>query len=105
MNKSQLIDALSDRFEGSRKDAAHALKGMIGVFSKGQAFMAVRDLDAAAKLDDFSCAAPLCRQLQAGAVALRQDLESMLRQWESSFLVFVVVDRQTLLIVNKMKFA
>jgi PAS domain S-box-containing protein len=77
-----VVAAAEARDGTALEDAAHALKGMIGVFSKGQAFMAVRDLDAAAKLDDFSCTAPLCRQLQAGAVVLRQDLESMLRQWE-----------------------
>jgi len=77
-----VVAAAEARDGTALKDAAHALKGMIGVFSKGQAFMAVRDLDAAAKRDDFSCTVPLCQQLQAGAVALRQDLESMLRQWE-----------------------
>lgn len=77
-----VVAAAEARDGTALKDAAHALKGMVGVFSRGQAFMAVRDLDAAAKLDDFSCTAPLCRQLQAGAVTLRQELESMLRQWE-----------------------
>jgi CheY-like chemotaxis protein len=64
------------------EDAAHALKGIIGVFSKGPAFEAARDLNAAARANDFSRTAPLCRQLQQGAVVLRQELESLVQQWQ-----------------------
>jgi PAS domain S-box-containing protein len=64
------------------EDAAHALKGIIGVFSKGPAFEAARDLNAAARANDFSRTAPLCRQLQQGAVVLRQELESLVQQWK-----------------------
>jgi DNA-binding protein HU-beta len=31
MNKSQLIDALAERFDGSRKDAAQALDAVLSV--------------------------------------------------------------------------
>ncbi|WP_436699241.1 HU family DNA-binding protein [Nocardioides sp. BYT-33-1] len=34
MNKSQLIDALADRFEGSRKDAAHALDAVLDTITR-----------------------------------------------------------------------
>ena len=34
MNKSQLIDALSDRFDGSRKDAAHALDAVLDTITR-----------------------------------------------------------------------
>jgi PAS domain S-box-containing protein len=64
------------------EEVSHALKGMIGVFSKGQAFKAARDLNAAAKMDGLSQIEPLCQQLQAGARVLRQDLESQLQQWQ-----------------------
>jgi CheY-like chemotaxis protein/nitrogen-specific signal transduction histidine kinase len=64
------------------EEVSHALKGMIGVFSKGQAFKAAQDLNAAARIDDLSQIEPLCRQLQAGARVLRQDLESQLQQWQ-----------------------
>lgn len=63
------------------EDAAHALKGMIAVFSKGRAFEAARDLNAAARANDFSRTAPLCRKLEAGAAALRQDLEALVQEW------------------------
>jgi len=34
VNKSQLIDALADRFEGSRKDAAHALDAVLDTITR-----------------------------------------------------------------------
>ncbi|AIY18257.1 HU family DNA-binding protein [Pimelobacter simplex] len=34
MNKSQLIDTLADRFEGSRKDAAHALDAVLDTITR-----------------------------------------------------------------------
>ena len=77
-----VLAAAEARDGATLEDAAHALKGMIGVFSKGHAFEAVRDLNAAAKIDDFSRIEPLCQQLRAGAVLLQQELESLVRQWK-----------------------
>ncbi|MDN5744306.1 MAG: HU family DNA-binding protein [Nocardioidaceae bacterium] len=34
MNKSQLIDTLADRFDGSRKDAAHALDAVLDTITR-----------------------------------------------------------------------
>jgi CheY-like chemotaxis protein len=65
------------------EEVAHALKGMIGVFSKSQAFEAARDINAAAKIGDLSRIEPLCQQLQAGAVVLQRELESRVQQWKA----------------------
>jgi len=76
-----VVAAAEARNGAALEEAAHALKGMIGVFSSGPAFEAARELNAAAKANDFSRTGPLCRQLQEGAVELRQDLESLVQQW------------------------
>jgi len=77
-----VVVAVEARDGAALEDAAHALKGMIGVFSKGRSFEAARELNAAAKANDFSRTGPLCRQLQEGAVVLRQELESLVQQWK-----------------------
>jgi protein-histidine pros-kinase len=77
-----VVAAAAARNGTALEEAAHALKGMIGVFSRGPAFEAARDLNAAAKVNDFSRTGHLCRQLQEGAAVLRQDLESQVQQWK-----------------------
>jgi CheY-like chemotaxis protein/HPt (histidine-containing phosphotransfer) domain-containing protein len=79
-----VLAAAAVRDRVALEGVAHALKGMIGVFSKGQAFVATRDINEAAKMGDFSRMEALCRQLQAGASELQRDMESLLQQWKAT---------------------
>jgi CheY-like chemotaxis protein len=79
---ASVVAAAEARDAERLEEVAHALKGMIAVFSKGHAFEAVRDLNVAAKAGDFSQSGFLCQRLRAGTAVLRQDLESQLQQWQ-----------------------
>lgn len=79
--RDAVMQAVEARDGATLENAAHALKGIIGVFSRGLAFEAARELNAAARVNDFSRTGPLCQQLREGVMALRQELEALVQQW------------------------
>lgn len=75
--------ALHDNDAAQLIHAAHAVKGLIGVFSKGAAFEAARTLEMQARDGDFSGAQELAATLEHQAHLLERELAELAAQWRN----------------------
>ena len=63
---------------GSIAAAAHALKGSVGLFSKGAAYEAARALEQAARAGDLTDVSARCTRIQDELSRVTADLEALL---------------------------
>jgi HPt (histidine-containing phosphotransfer) domain-containing protein len=62
---------------GAVATAAHALKGSVGLFSKGAAYEAARALELAARAGDLSDVRARCTEIEVAVSRVCADLEAL----------------------------
>jgi HPt (histidine-containing phosphotransfer) domain-containing protein len=69
--------AIESRDDGAAAGAAHALKGSIGLFSRGRSFELARQIELKARAGDLSHAPEAVAELEGAVASLGRELRAL----------------------------